>query len=57
MYESDDLYRPMFKDNDVHLASYKDIVGGFLGTTLDNETNELKGQAVWVQGRVGRERS
>lgn len=42
------LYRPVIKEG-THLASSKETEGTFRGSLLDDETNQVAGQAEWVK--------
>lgn len=44
--QSGDLYRPILKEG-THLASSKTTEEAFRGALLDDETNQLRGQAEW----------
>ncbi|WML33413.1 hypothetical protein [Clostridium sp. OS1-26] len=46
--QSGDLYRPVYKEG-THLAPSKDTEGAVRGSLLDNETNQIAGQAEWVK--------
>lgn len=46
--QSGDLYRPVYKDG-THLAPSKNTEGAFRGSTLDDETNQIAGQAEWIK--------
>ncbi|UWG96522.1 hypothetical protein LPY66_16750 [Dehalobacter sp. DCM] len=46
--QSGDLYIPICKEG-THLASVKNKEEAFRGTLLDNETNQIVGQAEWVK--------
>ncbi|MDD3308091.1 MAG: hypothetical protein PHO29_13475 [Acetobacterium sp.] len=46
--QSGDLYRPVYKEG-THLAPSKNTEGAVRGSLLDNETNQIAGQAEWVK--------
>lgn len=46
--QSGDLYRPVYKEG-THLAPSKDTEGAVRGSLLNNETNQIAGQAEWVK--------
>lgn len=46
--QSRDLYRPIYKEG-THLAPSKDTEGAVRGSLLDNDTNQIAGQAEWVK--------
>ena len=48
MSQSEAFYKALIPDG-VHLAPSRKTEGGFRGATLDNETNELRGQAEFVE--------
>lgn len=44
----EDLYRPVYKKGS-HLAASKNTKGAYRGTTLDDDTNKIDGQAEWIK--------
>lgn len=46
--QSGDLYRPVYKEG-TYLAPSKNTEGAVRGSLLDNETNQIAGQAEWVK--------
>lgn len=49
--QSEDLYRPIYKEG-TYLAPSKNTEGAVRGSLLDNETNQITGQAEWVKVHV-----
>ena len=48
---SEKLYRPIIKDG-THLANSKDSDGTYRASLLDNDTNQLAGQAKWEEVEI-----
>lgn len=46
--QSEDLYRPVYKEG-THLAPSKNTEGAVRGSLLDNEKNQVAGQAEWIK--------
>lgn len=46
--QSGDIYRPVYKKG-THLASSKNTEGAVRGALLDNQTNQIAGQAEWIK--------
>ena len=46
--QDEDLYRPVYKEG-THLAPSKGIEGAVRGSLLDNERNQIAGQAEWIK--------